>query len=203
MFRRHGARQSSDPAPDTASLFQQALTLLPQMSMRFSVLAVSAAALALFGCQKATAPDVPPTYHLKATVTASNNCSVSVEDKEFSSIGQIRGDVPTDFIGTVPEKSYHGFGCWVATTGGDGDLIVLFSGNNLGKPLALGTYPLTHEVIDNTPLGMAAITFRSSMFGDKLRTMDNAVGNVIVEKDASGSIVIRVDAEVVRWGEVF
>lgn len=146
---------------------------------------------------------MPPTYHLTATVTASNKCSVSVFDKDYSSIGQIRGDVPTDFIGTVPTQSYHGFGCWVATSGGDGDLIVLFSGNNLGKPLEVGTYPLVHEVLDNTPLGMASVSFRSSLFGDKLRTMDNAVGNVIVEKDANGAIVIRVDAEVVRWGKVF
>jgi hypothetical protein len=135
--------------------------------MRFSVLAVSAAALALAGCDKsATTPDVPPAYHLTATITASNNCSVSVMDKDYSSIGQIRGDVPTSFIGTVPEKSYHGFGCWVATSGGDGDLIVLFSGNNLGKPLAVGTYPLVHEVLDNTPLGRAAVSFRSSAMGD-------------------------------------
>src|SRR5215212_6168744 len=167
--------------------------------MRLQVLAISAVAFALAGCEKATSPDVPPTYHLTATVTASNNCSVSVFDKDYSSIGQIRGDVPSAFIGTVPEASYHGFGCWVATTGGDGDLIVLFSGNNLGKPLAVGTYPLVHQVLDNTPLGMAAVTFRSSLFGDKLRTMDNAAGNVIVEKDANGAIVIRVDAEVVRW----
>ncbi len=146
---------------------------------------------------------MPPTYHLSATVTASNNCSVSVQDKDYSSIGQIRGDVPTAFIGTVPEQSYHGFGCWVATSGGDGDLIVLFSGNNLGKPLEVGTYPLVHQVLDDTPLGMAAVTFRSSFMGDKLRTMDGSTGNVIVEKDANGAIVIRVEADLVRWGNVF
>jgi hypothetical protein len=33
--------------------------------------------------------------------------------------------------------------------------------------------------------------------------MDNATGNVVVEKDANGAIVIKVDADVVRWGEVF
>jgi hypothetical protein len=174
------------------------------MSMRISVLAVSAAALALAGCEKTpTAADVPPTYHLQATVTASNNCQVSVLDKNYSSVGQIRGDVPTAFVGTVANRSYHGFGCWVATNDGDGDLVVLFSGNTLGKPLEVGTYPLVHEVLDNTPLGKAAVTFRSSLLGDKLRTMDNAVGSVVVEKDANGSIIIRVDAEVVRWGEVF
>jgi hypothetical protein len=50
---------------------------------------------------------------------------------------------------------------------------------------------------------MAAVSFRSSLFGDKLRTMDGATGNVIVEKDANGAIVIRVEADVVRWGNVF
>lgn len=171
--------------------------------MKISVLAVSAAALALAGCEKATSPDVPPTYHLSATVTASNKCSVSVFDNDYSSVGQIRGDVPTAFVGTVPTASYHGFGCWVATSGGDGDLIVLFSGNNLGKPLEVGTYPLVHEVLDNTPRGMASVSFRSSLMGDKLRTMDGATGNVIVERDADGAIVIRVEADVVRWGNVF
>ena len=103
----------------------------------------------------------------------------------------------------MPEQSYHGFGCWVATNGGDGDLIVLFSGNNLGKPLEVGTYPLVHQVLDDTPHGMASVTFRTSLFPDKLRTMDGAAGNVIVEKDADGAIVIRVEADVVRWGNVF
>ena len=171
--------------------------------MRKPVLALSAVALVLAGCEKTTSPDVPPTYHLTATVTASNSCSVQVLEKDFSSVGQIRGDVPRDFIGTVPEQSYHGFGCWVATNGGDGDLIVLFSQNNLGKPLEVGTYPLVHQVLDDTPRGMASVTFRSSLFEDKLRTMDDAAGNVIVEKDANGALVIRVDAELVRWGNVF
>jgi hypothetical protein len=125
-------------------------------------------------------------------------------ETNYSSIGQIRGDVPKQFVGTIPEQSYHGFGCWVATSGGDGDLIVLFSGNNLGKPLAVGTYALTHQVLDNTPLGMAAVTFRPSMLGgDKLRTMDNATGNVIVEATSTGGRVIRIEADVVRWSSFF
>lgn len=172
--------------------------------MRFSILAVSAAALGLSGCvEKATSPDVPPTYHLSATVTASNNCSVSLLDTNYSSIGQIRGDVPTTFVSTIANASYHGFGCWVATSGGDGDLIVLFSGNTYGKPLEVGTYSLVHQVLDDTPLGRASVTFLTSSFGDKLRTMDGSVGNVIVEKDANGAIVIRVDAELVRWGTIW
>jgi hypothetical protein len=172
--------------------------------MRFSLLAISAASLGLAACDKATTPDVPPTYHLSATVTESNNCSVSVMDTNYSSIGQIRGDVPKQFVGTVADQSYHGFGCWVSTTGGDGDLIVLFSGNTLGKPLATGTYTLTHQVLDNTPLGVASVNFRPSMLGgDKLRTMDNASGTVVVEATADGGRIIRVEADVVRWSNFF
>ncbi len=166
--------------------------------------AVSAAALGLCGCVDTNATaDVPPTYHLSATVTASNACSVSVLDTNYSSIGQIRGDVPAAFVGTVADQSYHGFGCWVATSGGDGDLIVLFSGNAYGKPLETGTYQLVHQVLDDTPLGKASVSFRPSSIGEKLRTMDDAVGNVIVSRDADGAIVIKVDAEMVRWGSVF
>jgi hypothetical protein len=174
------------------------------MSMRFPLLAVSAATLAVLGCKETTTPDVPPTFHLTATVTESNDCDVTVMDKSYNSKGQIRGDVPAKFIGTVPEQSYHGFGCWVATSGGDGDLIVLFSGNNLGKPLAVGTYPLSLEILDNTPIGRASVSFRpSALGGDKLRTMDNAAGSVVVDSLASGARRIHIDAEVTRWGRIF
>jgi len=173
------------------------------MSMKISALAISAAVLGVMACEKATSPDVPPTVRLTATVTASNTCSVQVMDKSYSSVGQIRGDVPKQFISTVADKIYHGFGCWVATSDGDGDLIVLFSGNTFGKPLETGTYQLVHQVLDDTPLGKASVSFRPSFLGDKLRTMDNASGTVVVEKDANGEIVIKVDADVVRWGEVF
>jgi hypothetical protein len=176
------------------------------MSMRFPVLAVSAVSLSLIACvEKTSAPDVPPVVKLTATVLSSNSCNVSVADVNYSSLGQIRGDVPQKFIGTVEGKSYHGFGCWVQTSGGDGDLIVLFSGNNLGKPLEVGTYPLVHEIYDNTPLGMAAVTFRPSYWGggDRYKTLDTSAGNVIVENDGNGGLTIRVDAEVARWGSVF
>ena len=174
--------------------------------MRISVLAISAAALGLIACvDKTSAPDVPPVVKLSATVTSANSCNVSVADISYSSLGQIRGDVPTKFVGTVENKSYHGFGCWVATSGGDGDLIVLFSGNNLGKPLAVGTYPLVHEIYDNTPLGVAAVTFRPSYWGggDRFKTLDTSAGSVVVENDGNGGLTIRVDAEVARWGSVF
>ena len=177
------------------------------MSMRYTILALSAASLAVLGCtENATAPD-QEIFHISATVTAANTCAVTAMDKQYSSSNMVRGDVPDKFIGTVAERSYHGFGCWVGSNsvaGEDGDLIVLFSGNNLGKPLAPGTYPLVHEVLDNTPLGMASVTFRpSSLGGDKLRTLDGAAGNVVVESDGNGGVTIRVNADLVRWGSVF
>ncbi len=162
--------------------------------------------LSLAACvENSAAPGTSaPTFRLRATVTESNDCDVSVLNKTYSSKGQIRGDVPSQFVGTIPQQSYHGFGCWVATSGGDGDLIVLFSGNNLGKPLAAGTYPLSLEVLDNTPLGRASVTFRPSEFGgDKLRTPTDASGSVVVEVTPSGGRRITVDAEMVRWNNSF
>ena len=176
------------------------------MSMKITAFAISAAALGLMACvEKTTTPDRPPVVKLSATVTSANSCNVSVNDYNYSSLGQIRGDVPQKFVGTVENKSYHGFGCWVQTDGGDGDLIVLFAGNNLGKPLAPGTYPLVHEIYDNTPLGVAAVTFRPSYWGggDRFKTLDTSAGSVIVENDGNGGLTIRVDAEVARWGSVF
>jgi hypothetical protein len=171
--------------------------------MKYSVIAGSLALLGAAGCvQKATEPEAPPTYHLTATITEANQCNVNVLDKSYSSIGQIRGDVPSKFIGTVADKSYHGFGCWVATTGGDGDLIVLFSGNNLGKPLEVGTYTPSLEVLDDTPPMRAQVTFRTSEIGpDKLRTLDTLPGSIVVEATPSGGRIIKVDTQVSRiWG---
>lgn len=179
-------------------------------AMRLHLLAASAAILGAAACDTNTAlVGDAPAYHLTATITASNHCDVSLEDKNYSSIGQIRGDVPKAFIGTVPEQSYHGFGCWVSTnggtstSGGDGDLIVLFSGNNLGKPLDPGTYQLSREILDNTPLGHANVTFRDSeLSGDKLTTLDGA-GTVVVEETADGGRTVKVDVNVTRWGRAF
>jgi hypothetical protein len=169
--------------------------------MRISIFALSAAAIAVVGCKEAVAPDLtPPVYHLSATFTENNTCQVSVLGNEYSSIGQIRGDIPKAFVGTVPDKSYHGFGCWVAKSGGDGDVIVLFSQNNLGKALEPGTYSLTHNVLDDTPAGMATVTFRTSEIGgDKLTPMEGAQGTVVVEATATGGRIIRVEADLVRW----
>ncbi|MEO5589436.1 MAG: hypothetical protein ABIS03_07605 [Gemmatimonadaceae bacterium] len=173
--------------------------------MKLSVLAAAAAVLSFSACvENAAAPETPAPVRLRATVTESNSCDVSVMSKAYSSKGQIRGDVPSQFVGTVAGQSYHGFGCWVSTSGGDGDLVVLFSGNNLGKPLAVGTYTLSREILDNTPLGKASVAFRpSDLGGDKLRTLDDASGTVVVEITPGGGRKIVIDVDVERWGRAF
>jgi hypothetical protein len=142
-------------------------------------------------------------------VTQNTTCDVSVQDKSYSSIGQVRGDLPKAFVGTVANGGYHGFGCYVAVDGlspakGDGDLIVLFAGNTLGKPLDPGTYQLKREILDDTPLGFANVSFRpSDLNGDKLTSLDGAVGTVTVVATPDGGRVIRIDAHVSRWTKGF
>ena len=156
------------------------------------------------GCKEQTGPVESPTYRITATVTEDNKCTVNALGKSYSSIGQVRGDVPSKFVGTLSDKTYHGFGCWVAADQGDGDLIVLFSGNNFGKPLKAGTYPLKLELLDDTPPNFASVNFRPSEFGaDRLRTRDGAVGSVTVTETPAGGRTITVDVEAVRWGPIF
>ena len=166
--------------------------------MRYRILAVSAA---LLGCVEPTAAPEAPIFHVSALVTPSNTCAVTAMDKSYSSSNQVRGDLPDKFVGTLADQSYHGFGCWVASNSGeDGDLIVLFSGNHLGKPLEPGTYSLVHQVLDDTPVGKAQVTFRpSALGGSKLSTIDTSTGNVVVEETASGGRIVRVEADLVEW----
>jgi hypothetical protein len=176
--------------------------------MRLQLLA-AAATLGILGCETSKVTEIAAPYHLTATVTQNNTCNVSVRDLNYSSIGQVRGDTPKAFVGTIADAGYHGFGCYVAVDGlspakGDGDLIVLFSGNNLGKPLDPGTYTLKREILDDTPLGYANVVFRpSDLNGDKLTTLDNAAGSVVVEATPDGGRRIRIDADVSRWGRAF
>ena len=171
--------------------------------MRYTILALSAASLGVLSCAEPTAAPEAPVYHLSATVTASNTCAVTAMDKQYSSNNSVRGDIPDKFIGTLADKSWHGFGCWVGSNsvpGEDGDLIVLFSGNHLGQPLEPGTYPLVHQVLDDTPLGKASIVFRpSALGGATLRSLDTSAGSVVVEETASGGRTVRVEADLVQW----
>jgi len=159
------------------------------------------AALLSAGCNpEAVAPTPLETFPLTATITEANECTVTVLGKTYQSKGQVRGDVPANFVGTLKDESYHGFGCWVETQGSDGDLVVLFAGNAYQKPLAVGTYPAAFEIVDETPPNTSQVTFRSGSFdGVKLITPDGARGNVIVETTPRGGRLIRVDVDVFRY----
>ncbi len=169
--------------------------------MRLSIPALALATIAIAACTENTAPvGDAPTFHLSANITGTGDCTVNALDHDYISNNAQRGDVGPKFVGTVANDSYHGIGCWVGTQGGDGDLIILFSGNNLGKPLAVGTYQLNREILDETPLMHANVTFRNSeMLGDKLTTLDNAAGSVVVDSTASGARVIHADVALTRW----
>ena len=171
--------------------------------MRYTILALSAVSLGVLSCVEPTAAPEAPVFHLSATVTAANTCAVTAMDKQYSSIGAVRGDTPDKFVGTLATEKWHGFGCWVASNsvaGEDGDLIVLFSGNHLGQPLEPGTYPLVHQVLDDTPIGKASVVFRpSALGGATLRSTDTSTGSVVVEVTPSGGRTVRVEADLVQW----
>ncbi len=176
------------------------------MRSSYLVLALVAASSA---CKMAdnTAPFVAaPTYHVKATITGSNTCAVSALDASYGSIGQISGDKPTKFVGTLADKGYHGFSCWVSTDGGvtangdNGFINVIFSGNTYGKPLDVGTYGLKLEILDDTPPMKASIRFHpASLSNDELRPLDDAVGSIVVDSTASGVRNIHIDLQATRW----
>jgi hypothetical protein len=170
-----------------------------------TILTAVVATLAISGCKQATEPFNPPVYKVTATITEENKCAVSAMGKSYESVNQIRGDAPAEFIGSERELSYHGFGCAVyRTDGGNGDIIVLFSRNNFGKPLKAGTYKIVSEIVDETPLGYASVRFNSSDYGPfKLNTMDNLGGSVIVEETPTGGRKITVDVNMIQWGEPF
>jgi hypothetical protein len=174
--------------------------------MRLSLLALSGALLAANGCKETAAPIDPPVFRVQATILDTNKCVVSAAGKTYESDGQIRGDVPAQFIGTEKGFPFHGFGCAVfrETRDADGDIIVLFSQNNFGKPLKPGTYRIASEITAETPAGVASVRFNSSDFPDYvLNSMDNLSGTVTVEETATGGRKITVDVEMIQWGEPF
>jgi hypothetical protein len=179
-------------------------------SMRKSLFALTLL-VAASACkiESTTQPVDVPLYHVVATVTGSNTCAVSAMDKTYGSIGQVAGDVPSKFIGTL-DKNYHGLSCWVSVdggntkNGGDAFINIIFSGNNFGKPLAVGTYKLTWLVLDETPPMTATIRFHpSDLDGDELRPLDNAVGSIVVDSAANGARTIHVDLQAIRYSNRF
>ena len=175
--------------------------------MRSSSL-ILALAVAASACKTdtATAPVAAPTYRVLATVSGTNTCAVNSMNQTYGSIGQITGDVPAKFIGTLPDKNYHGLSCWVSvdggvtTNGGDGFLNIVFAGNDYGQPLAVGTYGLRLEILDDSPPMTATIRFHpSALNGGELRPLDNAVGSIVVDSTANGMRNIHIDLQATIW----
>lgn len=163
---------------------------------------LAAALLAFVACEQTSAPFEPPVFRVTATVTDDNKCTVSAMEKTYTSSGQVRGDKPSQFVGSMPNVNYHGFGCVVHADGVPGDIIVQFSRNNFGKPLEPGTYPLSLEILDETSPRVASVRFDSEDYGPfKLRTSNKSAGTVKVEETETGGRRITVDVEMIQWGD--
>lgn len=162
--------------------------------------------LAVSGCKvESTTPQAPTTYRIQATITGENTCSVTAPDNVYTSVGLITGDVPRKFVSTF-NKNYHGFSCWVSVDGGQSERLgagffnVIFSGNTLGQPLAVGSYGIRFELLDETPPMMATIRFKTLLLnGDEYRPLDNAVGSIVVDSTADGTRNIHVDLQAFRF----
>ena len=162
--------------------------------------------LAVAACKvETTTPANPTMYHITATVTGANTCSVTAPDNTYSSINNITGDQPKKFVSTY-DKNYHGFSCWVSVDGGVSEKLgagffnVVFSGNTLGKPLAVGSYKVRFELLDETPPMNATIRFKTlNLNGDEYRPLDNSTGTIVVDSTADGTRSIRVDLQTFRF----
>ena len=165
-----------------------------------------AVVLAASGCKmQPTAVAQPDTYRIKATITGSNTCSVTAPDNVYSSVNNITGDQPRKFVSTY-DKNYHGFSCWVSVDAGVSEKLgagffnVVFSGNTFGKPLAVGSYGIRFEVLDETQPMIATIRFKTLLLnGDEYRPLNNAVGSIVVDSAADGTRNIRVDLQAIRF----
>jgi hypothetical protein len=162
------------------------------------------------GCKvETTAPATPDTYHITATISGANTCSVNAPDHVYTSVNNITGDKPRNFVSTY-DANYHGFSCWVSVDGGVSEKLgagffnVIFSGNTLGKPLAVGSYGVKFEILDNTPPMMATIRFKTlNLNGEEYRPLDNAAGSIVVDSTADGTRNIHVDLQAIRFSYNF
>lgn len=143
--------------------------------------------LALAGCKATdtTIAPLPEGIPMTFSVTDKGVCTVQIENHTYTSVGQVRYDSPPAFVGTIQNMGYHGFSCWVGTPGGDGEIKVVFAGDNYGKPLAVGKYTPRLEFRYDEP-GFAWVTFRSAMLGTRLLQTYDAQGSVDVSATADG-----------------
>ena len=176
-----------------------------------SIFPALAVLLAASGCKvvEPTTPVDPTMYHITATITGSNTCSVTAPDNNYSSINNITGDLPRKFVSTY-DRNYHGFSCWVSVDGGVSEKLgagffnVIFSGNTLGKPLAVGSYKLKFEVLDETPPMNATIRFKTlKLNGDEYRPLDTSAGSIVVDSTTDGTRNIHIDLQAFRFSYSF
>jgi hypothetical protein len=162
--------------------------------------------ITLIAAACAKEPTAPaPAFHITATISGSNGCTVNAPDAIYSSSGVFNGDQPKKFVSTY-DKNYHGFWCWVSVDGGAserlgaGNFFLAFSGNTLGKPLAVGKYGISFDMLDDTPPMTASVRFQTlNLNGDEYRALDNAAGSVVVDSAADGTRTVHVDLQVVRY----
>lgn len=175
-----------------------------------SIFPALAVLLASSGCKvESTAPVDPTMYHITATISGSNTCSVTAPDNTYTSVNNISGDQPKKFVSTY-NANYHGLSCWVSVDGGvseksgAGFFNVIFSGNTLGQPLAVGSYKVRFEVLDTAPPMNATIRFNSSYLqGDEYRPLDTSTGTIVVDSLADGTRNIHVDLQAIRYSYDF
>jgi hypothetical protein len=154
-------------------------------------------ALAIAGCKTdSVAPGpLPEGIPMTFSVTDKGVCTVQVENHTFTSSGQVRYDTPPAFVGTLQNMGYHGFSCWVQTAGGDGELKVIFAGDNYGKPLDVGSYTPRLEFRYNEP-GFVWVTFRSAMLAGPILQTYSADGGVSVTATTGGGRLVTGDVRV-------
>jgi hypothetical protein len=170
--------------------------------MRNIALSSIATIFVVAGCaRETTAPVQLESFPLRATVTPDNRCTVEALGKTYTSIGQVRGVVLPSFSGTLENAGYHAVGCWVAAPdGSDGDLVVLFSGDSYQKQFETGIFQPCFEPPFGTTDKIVSVSFRAAILpNERLATVDQSTGSVVIESNSSGNRTVRVDVTAIKY----
>lgn len=197
MTRGSTARLSKAEEHESTRSFFLHLT-----SMRTTALCSIAAALVASGCvQDLSAPPLPETFPLRATITADNRCTVETLGRTYTSIGQVRGAILPTFTGSLENSGFHTVGCWVAMSDGtDGDFLIIFSGDSFQKPFEPGNYLPRFEAPYGSSEKLASVIFRTvALPGERVRTIDQSTGAITIEAGPGGAKTIRVDVSAIKF----
>jgi hypothetical protein len=170
--------------------------------MRNIALSSIATILVVAGCVKeTTAPVQLESFPLRATITPDNRCTVEALGKTYTSVGQVRGAVLPGFSGTLVNTGYHSVGCWVAAPdGSDGDLVVLFTGDSYQKQFETGTFEPRFEPPFGTTNKFVSVSFTAAILpNERLATVDQSTGTVVVDSNSSGDRTVRVDVTAIKY----